>query len=137
MLKIVENFWAVGVPPRTPMAHRAPPDPLLWASSSKEPRCLPSASILGTSGLIWQFPQVFLIQCLRVLIKHWQLAKRGSRMESGCRNGDMSNLVIQAAEMTVLYVGLKVLHTKTDCDRYAALCRKVHVCHCNSLGGAT
>ena len=28
----------------------------------------------------------------------------------------MSNLVIQAAEMTVLYVGLKVLHTKTDCD---------------------
>jgi len=21
--------------------------------------------------------------------------------------------------------------------RYAALCRKVHVCHCNSLGGAT
>ena len=41
------------------------------------------------------------------MVHVWKMAVETERM---------SNLVIQAAEMTVLYVGLKVLHTKTDCD---------------------
>ena len=62
----------------------------------------------------------------RETVKLVQLEKEKNSIE--CKSNTKKNLAIHkqtricAAEMAV---------------RYAALCRKVHVCHCNSLGGAT
>jgi len=60
---IVENLWAVGAPPWTPLVELSsiPRPPSLLLPPQQPHRSRPSTSIFGSSGLIWQSPPTIFI----------------------------------------------------------------------------